>query len=735
MRAIIPALILSLALLPSVGVSAQQPAPAPVVSGQQPAPAPAPAPAAAAAPLDDTRSLFDPTWRQFQIGGRLSSVEGDPARWQRYRDLRDGVLFTNARYEHVWAATGQVFQVAADNVGWRDGRYVGVLERQGRFAITGSWDGIPQFYSVDTKTPYVGDGATLTLDDVTQRSIQNGQSTLSAYVPQAPQFDLVERRDTGIVGATINPTTQLQLTTSFKTQKHAGELPWGASFGFNNDVEVALPYTSRTNDFNLGAEWKNQRNMLRVAYDGSWFNNNDDTLVWDSPLRLDDSSSAPGRGRMSLWPTNQAQTFSVAGSSKLAARTQVTGFVSYGVWSNDSTLQPFTINSQLPVFALPRQTAEASAHVFSTNVGIVSRPADDWRVTARVRTYNFDNQMPATTITNYVSYDSSVNTSHTNGPLVYSHARGTLSADVTWTGLSSLALGAGFARNHSGYVHRIYEDTDEDVFTLTADAVALPWGSVRAQAEFSDRAGSELDEALLVQIGEQPKMRHYDVANRQREKFTGQLDLFPSDVWNLSVNAGVGNDDYGDSYFGLQESSFRVAGLAFDVEHPNGIGGGASYTYERYAGLQRSRSASPGAEFEDPNRDWTADSTENVHYVSFYLTPPRMGRDTETRLVYDYSEARANYIYAIPPGSPLVPPNQLPEAYNTLHELRAELRHRLSRQLAATVSYAFENFKVYDFALDPTVVDGIVQPSSLVLGYVYRPYTTHSAVVSLLYFW
>ena len=37
--------------------------------------------------------------------------------------------------------------------------------------------------------------------------------------------------------------------------------------------------------------------------------------------------------------------------------------------------------------------------------------------------------------------------------------------------------------------------------------------------------------------------------------------------------------------------------------------------------------------------------------------------------------------------------------------------------------------------MDPTVVDGIVQPSSLVLGYVYRPYTTHSAVISLLYSW
>ena len=42
------------------------------------------------------RSLFEPTWRQFQIGGRFTSVDGDPARFQRYQDLRDGVLFTDA---------------------------------------------------------------------------------------------------------------------------------------------------------------------------------------------------------------------------------------------------------------------------------------------------------------------------------------------------------------------------------------------------------------------------------------------------------------------------------------------------------------------------------------------------------------------------------------------------------------------------------------------------------------
>src|SRR5262245_659274 len=52
----------------------------------------------AAPGLDESRSLFDQTWRQFQFGGRVSSIDGDPARFQRYQDLRDGILFTDARY-------------------------------------------------------------------------------------------------------------------------------------------------------------------------------------------------------------------------------------------------------------------------------------------------------------------------------------------------------------------------------------------------------------------------------------------------------------------------------------------------------------------------------------------------------------------------------------------------------------------------------------------------------------
>jgi MtrB/PioB family decaheme-associated outer membrane protein len=700
------------------------------------------APAAPAAPTpavqdpapDTSRSLFEPTWRQVELGGRLSSVSGDPARFQRYADIRDGLLLTDFRFARDDSAGNWLFRAAADNVGWRDQRFAVDYDRPGRFVISGRWDEIPQFYSVDTSTPYTASGGALLLDDATQQRIQTAQATLSAYLPIAAQFDLRERRDIGSVSVLATPSPHLDVKASFTTNRHVGELPWGASFGFSNDVEVALPYDSRANDLSVGAEWTNGRQMLRLAYDGSWFDNLDPILVWDNPLRLDDSASAPGRGRMTLWPSNSAHTVSAGGYTKLARRTQLTGFVSFGVWSNDEPLQPFTINTALPQLALPRSTTEAEANVFSANLNLVSRPLTDWRFSARLRRYDYRNDTPHAAITQFVSYDTSVNESLTGGPEPYEHDRTTFDADATWSGLPPLALSAGYTRNDGGYAFRIFDDTGENVLRLVADAVGSGWVTFRVQYELADRTGSGLNEDLLVQIGEQPRMRHYDVANRTRNRVVGQVDVVPSDRWTLSASAGLGKDDYDDSYFGLQDSRFREFSLAADFMAPNGLGVGASYNYERYAGLQQSRSASPGQE-NDPMRDWTVDSAERVNYFSIYASPPRLGASTEARVSYDYSHARGRYFYAIVPGGPLTPPNQLPDVFNKLQQLHLAVRHRLSNRLVANVSYLYEPFRVYDFAFDPSVVNSIIQPSSLVLGYVYRPYTAHAATFGLRYFW
>ena len=246
-----------------------------------------------------------------------------------------------------------------------------------------------------------------------------------------------------------------------------------------------------------------------------------------------------------------------------------------------------------------------------------------------------------------------------------------------------------------------------------------------AKYEYGSRTGSALDEALLVQVGEQPDMRHYDLANRNRNQFTAIVDMVPNDQWTFSVSGGVGKDRYPDTSLGLQETTFRTFSAGADFHLPNGFGGGGTYNFERYGGLQQSRSADSST-FDDPNRNWTTDTAETVNYFSIYATPPRFGTKTEARVSYDFSYAEGSYLYGVVAGGPLPAPSQLPNVYNKLQQLHIDVRRRLTTNLAATFSYLYEPFRVYDFAFDPSVVNGIVQPSSLVLGYVYRPYTVNS---------
>ena len=287
-----PLSLIALGLLIGLAAPAYAQSPAPSDT-QTPAPTPqTPAQPAATPEAEVWHSLFDIAPNQLLLGGRASSIDGDPARFQRYQDVRDGLLFTGARH-----ARGSGRRVAAQgrrgqrrlarSTVLRQLRADGPLQGHGRLP---SDPAVLQRRHEDALYGQRRD-APARRRDAAGDPVRPGEP--EPYVPIAPQFDLRERRDIGHVDVVATPTPKLDVTASFTTQKHSGELPWGASFGFSNDVEVPLPYDSRTNDFTIGTEWTNTKNMLRVAYSGSWFDNLDTTLVWDSPLRLDDASGTP----------------------------------------------------------------------------------------------------------------------------------------------------------------------------------------------------------------------------------------------------------------------------------------------------------------------------------------------------------------------------------------------------------------------------------------------------------
>ena len=428
------------------------------------------------------------------------------------------------------------------------------------------------------------------------------EAGLNPYVPIAPQFDLRERRDIGRVDVVATPTPKLDVTASFTTQKHGGELPWGASFGFSNDVEVPLPYESRANDFTIGTEWTNTKNMLRVAYSGSWFDNLADPLVWDSPLRLDDAAGTPGRGRMSLWPSNSAQTISFGGYTQAGAQD-----------AGHRVLLLRPVEQRRAAAAVHHQFGAGADRAAARQRGcrsarVLDQPEPDVAPHHRLavrralpqlhlrQSHAGDEHHAITSPTT-----ASASTTPTGGPDLYAHDRTTFDADATWSRMTPLALTVGYTHNGNGYDARIFQSSGEDVFRVSADAVGTSWATFRVQYEVGSRTGSGLDEQALIDIGEHPEMRHYDLADRTRNRFSGQVDIVPSDAWMFSVSGGILHDDYGDTVFGLQKSNGNTFSLAADYQQPNGLGAGATYNFERYTGLQQSHEGdSSDAQFNDP---------------------------------------------------------------------------------------------------------------------------------------
>jgi hypothetical protein len=83
------------------------------------------------------------------------------------------------------------------------------------------------------------------------------------------------------------------------------------------------------------------------------------------------------------------------------------------------------------------------------------------------------------------------------------------------------------------------------------------------------------------------------------------MDVSPNEFLTLSASAGFGKDDFPDSYFGLEQTSFQTFSVGADYKQPDGWGVGASYNYEHYSGDQRSRTAKPRADAAAGNRSKT----------------------------------------------------------------------------------------------------------------------------------
>jgi MtrB/PioB family decaheme-associated outer membrane protein len=675
------------------------------------------------------------------IGFRTTDLSGDAARAQRFGDLTDGALADRLRFEqrgHTW-----LFDGGADHLGRTDQRLFATFRASGKVKASFQWDEIPLNISGDTRTLFQSDApGVLRLDTRMRAGIESGASRLVDFGGTANPFTIGSRRKTAAFDFLYTPTPQVNVTLNLKQARRDGTMPLGASFGFSDAVEVPAPIDTRTTELASGIEWNGRRGMVRVGYNGSWFDNNVQTLLWDNPLKLTDATSSTfystglggSRGRAALPPSSTMQGITTAGALKLPVKTRVASTITVGTWRQNEALLPATVNSAVPAIKLPRDTAEAEARTLAMNYSLTSQPAPYLWVNARYRYYDFDNRTPIFQPPQFVVMDQTVDPGVPNEPL--SLKRQNVDVDVSLMPVPFTAFRVGYSRGIDDHTYRIVERTIEQTYRSSIDLNAGPAILVRGIVERSSRVGSAFDEALLVEIGEQPAMRHYDIADRDRDRATGLLQISAGKYLGFSASAATGKDDYKNSGFGLRSNDNHTYTFAANASAGTKLDGSLSYSLERYSALQNSRTASPGTpQVTDPTRDWSIDSADRAETWSGNLALVKVLPRTEVHLGYDWTNSHATYVYGLPSNTTLAPLVQLPAITNERKTGMADVRVSLTRTLALGVLYWHEAYTVDDFAFSTASVGSLTSPTSLFLGYVFRPYTLDSASLRLILAW
>lgn len=724
------------------------------------------------------------------IGFRATSTTGDEARYERYRDTRNGA-FTNIVFGKETA--NYLLDVEAQNVGYHDQRYL-VNYQNSKLKFSFLWDSTPLNYGYNTSTPWVETQPNMwSLDTAARTAVQNGQipagfvaipnSYVTAQLPSiyralAKPFDMQQRRDQAGFNLTYEATEELGLSVGFTSTHKNGYQPFGMSYAFSNANELPMQLDNRTNDLTVAAEWVKPQGMFRVAFDHSAFSNKFNAVEWDSPFRATDFNngllppSGPynssgysngqtgARGRISSFPDSTLTMVSVMGLYKMPRRTTINGTVQLIdmnqdddliPWSNNSTINQPVVWAAYPNLAsLERPTAEAKIRAVNALLNFSSRPTRKIGFNAKYRHNTHANLSRSFDSTQFVRFGES--NPYDGGSPTHPHSivRDTFDASVSFNVIPQSTLRVGYGYDNFNRTLRAHNDMRDNAFRVTLDTIGNQYLAVTAGYEFVKREGFGFSEHAIEDGHAQPGLRYYDEANRDRNRANAQVTLTPNDKFDIVASVAYTKDEYGGPglQFGLLDNKSTAYNIGINVTPMETVAFGANYGRDDFSGFQKSRNANPAPDpsWTDPTRDWTLTNDEKVNNFDVYLDLIKAIQKTDVRIAYMFSDSDNGFLFGGPRIATLAAARDangfatfeaLPNVTNKWQRLSADIKIALTEKVGIAAGYWYEKLEITDFAtinLPGTDTPRIDYLGGIMTGYGNRPYSGSTATFRILYF-
>jgi len=584
--------------------------------------------------------------------------------------------------------------------------------KQGAWRVRSYLQSVPRRLLDETRTPFLGVGsAELTLPTNWVSAPTTGQMT--ALPGTATPVDLGYDRTRFGLGLDYSLPSDFVFSVDFRRQRREGVARSSGAILFSA-LEFASPIDYETNDVEVALAYSKENWQASASYFGSKFSNDNPGVIWSNPYS---AIRGAEEGQQALAPDNEAHRIMLAGSALLPARTTVNGHLAIGRLKQNSSLLPFTVNPTLSPGTLPTPTANAEVDTLTFNLRAVSSPWTRLTLTGEVGLSDFDNTTPAN-FYDYVVTDVQPSTAPAKST-AYDYQRRTMkfNGEYRLASATRLTFGVDTERFDRNLQDRRQTTTDRIWARLRKKIGGISELNLDVFGE--DRGGSSYETVLNPQTPENPLMRKYNMADRQRDGVELRFSYFGAARAEAGIEIEASEDRYDEGLLGLTRADYRRFGA--NVSYVLGDSGSvyASFDNEQVETTQASSQS-----FSLP--DWAATTDDEFTTMTLGAIYPQLfGRiDAEIELIWSRSTGEIN-------SNTSGAGANLPELRNRRRTTRLGLSYALREHMTVGLDYFVEKLSGDDWALDN--VDIATVPSLLALGAAVRSYDTNVVFISLRY--
>lgn len=716
------------------------------------------------APVSDSEA--PPGWRIagfIELGWLFNNGDTRAADFREFSDFDSGPLLSRFEINARDGASGDRLRIAGVRPGRDDQRLTLSYQQPGRFEIGAGYDAIPHVFEDDARVLFEGIGRSrLTLP----RGLIPGQNSAgtirdSLLAGRASKVAL-QRRKASLFGD-FELSDALAASLHANTEWRDGERPFGGAFAYptlGQSAETIEPINYVTHEIDARLALTRPWLQLNLAYAGSVFINDSDTLVWENPgLSLFPPEFVVERGRTALAPDNRFHQFSADLAANLPVlRARWTLNLAWNRKRQNDELLPPTISSGAAsingtpvdldlwntVAALSQQRADARIHTGLIQTELSLNPIKRLRASFKLRYLDEDNDTDFTTFNPLTGqfgtirvdggtvFDDGIFQPGVAGELIRlrtaPHATDELDFSATFdlrlARRTRLEARLGLERRERPLRER--ETTRDQIARLQLTDRSGPWASLRLAVEAARRTGSDFNPAVLDPLtsavlpgfvplfGDQRQplqlreLREFELASRDRHVIDGQLRFNPG-TYNDIALAGRFDDEDFEAGFGLRARQRASLNAQWSRQLARDGNAWIHYSYQRFdldtrgindAGPTAGDESAGGPVFPLANL-WRQSLDETNHAAGAGLNW-QWGR-VRLQADYTFSHARSERGATFAGRGALVAgvdPDPaavgLPDQRFERHLLRASLRLPIRRHLGARLFWRFESERIRD---------------------------------------